>query len=68
MSLLTGKTGEIVGKLDQKADEKRFNDTLKRMLKTPPTPHEKSPKPAREDAPQRAQSAQPGKLSRQVQR
>lgn len=23
-----------------KADEKRFNDTLKRMLRTPPTPHE----------------------------
>ena len=32
---------------DQDQDESRFNDTLKRMLKTPPKPHEKSatPKP-----------------------
>jgi len=27
---------------DEKADEKKFNETLKRMLKTPPKPHEKS--------------------------
>jgi hypothetical protein len=26
----------------EKADEKRFNDTLKRMLKTPPKPHDKA--------------------------
>ncbi|WP_157038024.1 MULTISPECIES: hypothetical protein [Chelativorans] len=26
------------------SDEKRFNETLKRMLKTPPKPHEKAAK------------------------
>jgi len=32
-------------------DEKAFNETLKRMLETPPTPHEKS-------APTRAEDSQ----------
>ena len=27
---------------DQNADEKKFNDTVKRMLKTPPKPHDAS--------------------------
>ena len=30
-----------MGTADQNTDEKKFNDTLKRMLKTPPKPHEK---------------------------
>lgn len=29
---------------DQPLDEKRFNETLKRMLKTPPKPHDKAAK------------------------
>ncbi|WP_179295137.1 hypothetical protein [Mesorhizobium sp. WSM3868] len=28
-------------KPDKDSDEKRFNETLKRMLKTPPKPHDK---------------------------
>jgi hypothetical protein len=28
--------------MDKTEDEKRFNDALKRMLKTPPKPHEKT--------------------------
>lgn len=31
---MTDKPGDI------STDEKRFNETLKRMLKTPPTPHD----------------------------
>ncbi|MET2825865.1 hypothetical protein [Mesorhizobium shangrilense] len=34
---------------DQKEDEAKFNETLKRMLKTPPKPHEAHPKPSREN-------------------
>lgn len=34
--------------LAEKADDKKFNETLKRMLKTPPKPHEKD---NRKDAP-----------------
>lgn len=30
---------------DTKDDDKKFNETLKRMLKTPPKPHEKAPTP-----------------------
>ena len=30
---------------DTKAEEKRFNETLKRMLKTPPKAHDKKPQP-----------------------
>jgi hypothetical protein len=26
--------------MDKSSEEKRFNETLKRMLKTPPTPHD----------------------------
>ncbi|MER8485634.1 hypothetical protein [Mesorhizobium sp. M1322] len=32
------------GKPSKDSDEKRFNETVKRMLKTPPKPHEKAPK------------------------
>jgi hypothetical protein len=32
-------------KLDKDSDEKRLNETLQRMLKTPPKSHEKSEKP-----------------------
>ncbi|WP_292488787.1 hypothetical protein [Mesorhizobium sp.] len=31
-------------KPSNESDEKRFNQTLKRMLKTPPKPHEKAVK------------------------
>jgi hypothetical protein len=34
---------------DQERDESRFNDTLKRMLKTPPKPHEKADKTHKPD-------------------
>lgn len=35
---------------DKKADEDKFNDTLKRLLKTPPKPAEKKPdKPGKSD-------------------
>lgn len=40
-SISPGKNRWIVGTADQNTDEKKFNDTLKRMLKTPPKPHEK---------------------------
>ncbi|MER9330055.1 hypothetical protein [Mesorhizobium sp. M0488] len=31
----------IGGKPDKDSDEKRFNETVQRMLKTPPKPHDK---------------------------
>jgi hypothetical protein len=33
--------------------EKRFNETLKRMLKTPPKPHDKAKKDESEEKPKR---------------
>lgn len=33
------------------SDEKRFNETVQRMLKTPPKPHEKSAKDKAQDQP-----------------
>ncbi|MER8995931.1 hypothetical protein [Mesorhizobium sp. M0678] len=33
------------GKPAKESDEKRFNETLKRMLKTPPKPHESTKQP-----------------------
>ena len=40
---------------DSKDDEAKFNETLKRMLNTPPKPHKRSgePKPAARDSGQK---------------
>jgi len=37
--------------IDQKSEEERFNETLKRMLKTPPKPHQKEERPDRSGRP-----------------
>lgn len=37
-----GISGMNGGEPSKDSDEKRFNETLKRMLKTPPNSHEKS--------------------------
>lgn len=44
---LSVKNGE--GDDKAAADEQAFNETLKRMLKTPPKPHEKSTAPTKPD-------------------
>jgi hypothetical protein len=47
---------------EKKSDEKRFNDTLKRMLKTPPKPHdEKKAKPKVPARPDRKRTAAPSR-------
>lgn len=47
-----GKAGMNADKRpESEPDEKKFNETLKRMLKTPPKPHEKPAKDRPEPQP-----------------
>lgn len=38
---------------DKKSYEKKFNETLKRMLETPPKPHDKAGKDESKEKPQK---------------
>ena len=45
--------------MTEKTNEKRFNDTLQRMLKTPPKPHKPDSKADHPDAPNRREEHSP---------
>ena len=48
---------------NSKDDEKTFNETLKRMLKSPPKPHEKAAKDKGQSKPKKEKPAKRGGLS-----
>ena len=47
------KVSEVPGIDVPDGDERVFNDTLKRMLKTPPTPHDKAWKEESKEKPEK---------------